>query len=492
MTTTTTTMRGGILAGLVLGSALSVPATAGHPDPGFAATSASQYAKARQRALDQYANPPFMAASAARAADAVQDGNVVNVDPFRRDWPVTRGTALAVEVPSRYGVRMQATLYGPRDTSRHPGIVLLTGGNGPREGLEEFAHDLAESGYVVLGLEAQGDGHTAKRAPDPVPSTPEDEYCRPGNFGGWQGPQEMGIRETSQCAGGFTPAAAAPDAAAFATGTLAYYESAIAEDEAGPAGAAQFYDADKARKTFAALDAAAWLRSKANPWAHRLARTPLGIAGHSLGAHAAALAGNGDPQHRFGAVVSWDSFGSVVPTVRPRVPTLFFHHELDYGLPKRRVPAAELPGYRDAAAFRDAGVPTGVIVPDASTHLDFTFLDYPVTQAGTATVGLCPDCLPGLNASRDGTRVAVHYSRAWFDRMLKRDRTATDRLQARVYPTSSDATSIGQGTTDPATQRNVPYSIGGESATEHLSPLLPSWLAGPGLSCADLRRECGT
>jgi dienelactone hydrolase len=302
----------------------------------------------------------------------------------------------------------------------------------------------------------------------------------------------MGLREHAECAGGFTPdpdpvtgaQRAAGGAGELLASALGYYRE-LATDEVDFAAIGDFYEAVKARKTLGALDAAAWMRSKANPLRDRLAGGKLGIAGHSLGAHGALLAGNGDPKERFGAVVSWDGFGSIAPTTAPRVPTLFFQHEIDRGLPKQRaLVASRLPAYQDAERFRAARVPAGVVVPDGSTHQDFNFINYPVLWPVLATLFACPDCVPGANASRDGSRVALYYTQAWFDRELKG--APDDALRVRTFPASADASSIGQGTFDPVRFRNVPYTIGGEAVADKLSPLLPSFVPG----CADLREGC--
>ena len=100
----------------------------------------------------------------------------------------------------------------------------------------------------------------------------------------------------------------------------------------------------------------------------------------------------------------------------------------------------------------------------------------------------------GLNASRDGERVGLYYALAWFDRWLGKGRQrkhATRHLLARQYDGRVDRSSIGQGPYDPATQRTVSPTIGGETARHHLSPLYRSWFdLGRRKACADLRTGC--
>jgi hypothetical protein len=175
------------------------------------------------------------------------------------------------------------------------------------------------------------------------------------------------------------------------------------------------------------------------------------------------------------------------------VPTLFFGHEIDLGLPKHHRPDDTLtPSYRDANAFRTAGVPTMRVVPDGSTHLDFSFLHYLPVWGASATVGTCPDCIPGANSTRDGERVSLYYAQAWFDRFLKggkAGKAARARLLAERFDASVDGSSIGQGQWDPQ-QGNVPYTLGGETVRSHLSPLFRSFATFDGVDCEDLREGC--
>src|SRR5256885_10036539 len=66
-------------------------------------------------------------------------------------------------------------------------------------------------------------------------------------------------------------------------------------------------------------------------------------------------------------------------------------------------------------AWRKAGVDSMVIVPRASTHLEYTDINY------------------ALPASRYGQDVASHYVQAWLDRYLKHDRGAERRLLATRF-----------------------------------------------------------
>ena len=475
------------VAALAVGM-MAPPANAQAPDPAYVPTGVEQWLKGRNRGLDQARHPEFIARSAPGMAGIAPDLSFepFTLDPYREGWACTapgvpagcRGEQQEISMTNRYGARLHGVLYSPIAPERElPALIALTGGNGTETSLRAYSQGLAEAGYVVLGIEVQGDGRSEKAPADPDPSTPENERCRPHDFGGWQQPAEMGIAETSECAGGFEEVT--PDEQV--TGTVALgqviasdYVTTVRQD-GGPfvESIAADYDRVKARKAFGALDAVGWLLSADNPWRSRINGERVGVFGHSLGAHGALLAGNGDPQERFGAVVSLDGFGRL-GDVAPRVPTLFQHHELDLGLPRHHRPDATiLPGYQDAQRFTASGVPTGLVVPDGSTHMDFNFINYPFLWPLTAAL-LCPDCPARLNASRTGERVSLHYAQAWFDRFLKRGKAARRgerRLRAARFDGSSDRSSIGQGRWDEATRRNVPYRIGGDSVEGALSPL---------------------
>ena len=467
------------------------PANAQGPDPAYVPTGAEQWLKGRNRGLDQARHPEFMARSAPALA-ALPATEPLTLDPYRANWACTapgvpagcRGEQTEVAFTNRYGARLHGVLYSPVAPRRKlPALIALTGGNGPETSLRAYSQGLAEAGYVVLGLEVQGDGRSEAKPADPVPSTPENERCRPHDFGGWQQPAEMGIAETSDCAGGFEevpPEELAAGAPALASILVADNLTTVHQDDRPLIESiGGDYDLVKARKAFGALDGVRWLVSEQNPWRDRIDAGRVGVFGHSLGAHGALLAGNGDPGKHFDAVVSLDGFGRL-GKVEPRVPTMFQHHEIDLGLPRHRRPdASTLPGFRDAARFADAKVPAALIVPDGSTHQDFSFVNYPYTWPLASTVGLCPTCAARLNASRNGERVSLYYARAWFDRFLKRGRAARRadrRLHADRFDRSSDESSIGQGKWDPVVERNLPYRIGGDTVSSALSPVYPGFV----------------
>jgi hypothetical protein len=66
-------------------------------------------------------------------------------------------------------------------------------------------------------------------------------------------------------------------------------------------------------------------------------------------------------------------------------------------------------------AWRKAGVDSMVVVPRASTHLEYTDINF------------------ALPASRYGQDFSSHYIQAWLDKYLKHDRTADARLVATRF-----------------------------------------------------------
>jgi dienelactone hydrolase len=454
-------------------------------DPAFLPEGVQQYEKGRNRGFDQARNPEFMATAAPIWATLPDNPASLETDPYRVGW--NRGVAVAVEIPNRYGVKMRATLFAPKEAAKRrgrakraalPAVIVLNGGAGAQEALWAHLHGLAEAGYVALGLDVQGDGRTANLPADPA-------FCQPG---AWQEPQEMGIREQHACAGQRPPD---PDPTAGPLGAPGYYQVSTTTQQPDYDQLDAGYAPHVARKVFGALDAVKWLLSSANPLRSKVHRDRIGVMGHSLGAHGALVAGNGDPLERFAAVVSLDGFGRLAPYATPRVPTLFLQHEIDMGLPKHHRPDDTItPSHQAAQAFRAANVPTMLVTPDGSTHLDFAFLSYPPVWPLATATAVCPECVGAVNASRDGERVSLHYTTAWFDRYLKHDKSAEKRLLATTFDASSDRSSIGQGQWDPTTQRNVPYTIGGETVRSHLSPLFRSFADLGPTECTDLREGC--
>jgi hypothetical protein len=133
------------------------------------------------------------------------------------------------------------------------------------------------------------------------------------------------------------------------------------------------------------------------------------------------------------------------------------------------------PGNKDEdyQRLRAAGVDTMKIALRAATHLDFT-------QFGIAT------------GSRYGSATTFYYTRAWFDRYLKRSKSARKRLLATKFDNSGDVTNISGGAWDPSTNSNVPAFIAGQPVRDRLSFHFRSayFLDGGKTACEDIRTGC--
>lgn len=441
---------------------------------------------AQGRTHDQMTNPDYLARQA-EALDICAEKRrdlCLFTDPYRLEWGAQgRGQALEVGWKNRYGQPIVGHLWAPPDgatagSHRLPAVVVVNGGRAIEQQYWGLTQGLAEAGYLVLTFDPQchgGSGCDWKEDADGAAV-----YCDPN--GSWRDPQEMGVREHGSCAG-VTPAPEPLASAQFAAGCMSTGEcdqATLRED----------YVVVSSPQVLGSLDAVEWLLSVDNPWRALVDRSRVGIAGHSLGAHAALLAGNGDPLRRFTAAVAWDGYGvlpegvppRISPPISPRIPTLFQRADHDeFGLRTRTPdPDASTP-LINARRFAAAGVPTGhVALGGGSTHQEWAYTPF----FGAAAAGLSV-------ASRDGERVALHYTLAWFDRFLKTSGgDAAERLVSPVFSDSVDRSSIGQGSYDVLQQRNVPYTIGGETTAEHLSELYPSWISLPELTCADLREGC--
>lgn len=474
------------LAGAITAAAAAGPAHGQVPAlPGEAGYNASAWVNAHGRGLDQAQHPDYqlrmLPAYQAGATGAPGWERLFFTDPYVAQDGPERADWLDVEFRNRYGARMTATMIAPRHGKRRPAIVLEPGGYGPRWGLLNNAQGLAESGYVVLTIAPQGDADADRLPADPHPSTPENERCRPHDFGNWQA-GEGGVTEDGECAGVQPPVA---------PGALEDFVIASATDATEIPGLDEAYRAVRARKAFGVLDAVRWLRSRENPWRKRVRLGRIGVAGHSFGAQGALVAGQIDTRRDIDAVVAWDGFGPL-DDVAPRVPTMIQHSESRLVGPHKRTPEPdELPGARVQSAFRAAGVPSMLVTLAESTHQEWNYLPYLGVTVGALALSGDVLAAEGAAASRLGERVGLFYTLAWFDRWLKprKREDARARLLTRQFDDSVDRVAIGQGTWDPVARVNVPYEIAGRSTSQHISPRFMSRADFDGFSC-DLPSEC--
>jgi hypothetical protein len=252
-----------------------------------------------------------------------------------------------------------------------------------------------------------------------------------------------------------------------------------------------------------AEDSLSWFDSPQNPYFKDLNTSEIGIAGHSLGAEAVSEVGQCDS--RVKVVVAWDdlypvkscsSGGEKIPAqylraAAPHVPALslsndyFFNPQAKTSVPDPH--SGGLDGDNGYQQYAKAGVDSMQVMIRGGTHLEYTYIPYT------------------LPASELGERVASYYTVAWFDRYLKGDSAAYDRLVATRFDGSADSDSIGAGTysataananpTDP-TAGNVHYTIGGMPVPYALSFYYFSEYAlhdpatGAPATCTDMLRGC--
>jgi hypothetical protein len=499
---------------VTLGVAALTPmvATAGPDDPAYVASALADRAAAEKRGVDQDANPLYaqlMAPLIAQYAADQATGDVheaVYVDPFLPGWS---GTIRPASFVNRYGATLRGNFYVPRlpwrdpvtgRTRSHglPGLVFLPGFGSDDTSYRGPLEQLADAGYVVLAIAPQGQGGSDV---DPQPTS---VYCDPD--GTWRAPQENGLTEPGRCAGydgnadvrfpteaqlgdavGPSPLAGTPaDVAPLAALVVESEKGHLTGDWSGILDVIKRnYENFRTRFAFTAYDAAAWLASDANPMRDVMDTDRLGIVGHSAGADGSVVAGNGDPEHRFAAAVAWDTYGTPPASITPTVPTLMFQAEQQQALgPWLPRPDDRLwPSYGIADRFRSAGVDFGLLALRGSTHQEWSYIPYAANDP----------VAPLANSNGVAGQVAVHETVAWLDRALKPGaaaRVAAGRLWQRVLDDSTDASSRGQGTFDPVTGRNIPYTSGSLDLGAVLSRIFASELQLDGRWCPQWQLGC--
>jgi hypothetical protein len=267
-----------------------------------------------------------------------------------------------------------------------------------------LAQDLAERGYVVLVYDVQGQGRSETLPHDggPVNALP---FCNP-----FAPPQPL---EQGGC-----PGVPAQQPSNFVYGTqdaLSFFLSTPPQPFGG----------------------------SSNPFWQLVDRAPdpetvtpgrttrVAVVGHSLGAFAVSYLQGVDPRVQVAVALDKLSAGGAgaagsLPPTKPVVPSLGVQSEYGFtvmpymlnngsSLTPQPGPPTQGPDPRREEAtgfdlFKRAGVESMVIVPRASTHLEYT--DIPLV----------------LPASRYGQDLTSVYVQAWLDRYLKHDAGATARL----------------------------------------------------------------
>jgi dienelactone hydrolase len=295
-----------------------------------------------------------------------------------------------------------ATVGGP---AKRPGIVITNGSVQADEQMYWYAaQTLAKDGYVVLTFDPQGQGQsdTLGASPDQSEGVPAQTDGRPFYDG-------------------------TEDAIDFLLSTPQHPYEPVRSCSTGTS-----HDAKQNQRVTAGFDAAY------NPFWQLLDPSQIGLVGHSYGAAGVSYVGQWDK--RVKAIVALDNLGGPGPnagavpgsgpspqgsigesgcpadpadraTVGITKPALGI--SADYGLPPTPNTSLPDPTFKEteSVAYSKAGVDSGEIVIRGGSHLDFSFIP---NQA--------------FGASLRGPDITDWYLTAWFDRYLKHDPGAQNRL----------------------------------------------------------------
>jgi hypothetical protein len=358
--------------------------------------------------LEQAATPTRLAISPGEVFPGWNVGN-----PLRRDWNGKRGQIVRISYTNRYGALIRGDVFAPLPGARdpytgaalkppYPGVVITTGSvQGSERMYWWLAEDLAERGYVVMTYDVQGQG-TSETLPHPTNAVP---FCNP-----FATPQQD---EQTGC-----PGVPFQQEANFTTGTedaLSFFLSTPSKPYVSPA--SSDLDVNGYNPYWQLFDRSAD-RHTVTPGR----TTRVAIVGHSLGAAAVSKVQGTDS--RVEAVVALDKLtgpGSAGPLsgdgVVPKVPALAVQSEYGFSVqpytlnggssltPQPQSPTQAPDPMRERRtgfdAWKAAGVDAMLVVPRASTHLEYTDIPYV------------------LPASRYGQDLTSVYVQAWLNRYMK-------------------------------------------------------------------------
>jgi hypothetical protein len=381
----------------------------------------------------QLENPTRPAITAGNLVPGFSAGN-----PDRAHWAGVRGQDVPVTFTAADGASLRGDVFAPLPGGRDPytnqllrgplpGVVIAPGSiQGTRDEYAWLAEDLAERGYMVLTFDVQGQGQS-ETLPHvgPIPDLPgcalgttsagQDTPCD-----GAPSEQDQNFIDSTEAAISFflsTPAAPYPNAHA---GTLAV-------NGYNPLWALFDHSPDSRTATLGRT-------------------TRLALIGHSTSAVIDTYLQGVDP--RIETLVALDKLtatptaiaddqaetGSLPGPVIPKVPALALQAEYGFapqpyfeascssfepcpaapggtiGLPLDKAPDPNREEATGFNAWRKAGIDSMVIVPRASTHLNFT------------------DSPPVLPASLTGSGMISYYTQAWLAKYLKHDPNAGYQL----------------------------------------------------------------
>ena len=366
--------------------------------------------------MEQAASPTRIAVTPGRVVPGWNVGN-----PLRMGWNGTRGLSKRISFTNRYGALLNGTVYRPKPGARDPytgqvlrgpfpGVVITEGSVQGSEGMYRWlAQDLAERGYVVLTYDVQGQGGGETLPHEPDARVARATHCRSATRS-----RHPGDGEQFGC-----PGAPAQQLSNFVVGTkdaLSFFTSTPSRHYANP------------RSEGAKVSAYNPYWQQFDRAADKRTATPgrtskIAIIGHSMGAAAVSKVQGTD--RRVAAVVALDKLagpGASGPLDgsgnKPVVPALALQSEYGFtvspyltsggsSLTPEPTPEGPDPKRERATgydAWRKAGVDSMLVVPRASTHLEYT--DIPLV----------------LPASRYGQALSSHYVQSWLGRYLKHQR----------------------------------------------------------------------
>jgi hypothetical protein len=390
------------------------------------------YLPALVAASNAVSTAQLVAQAASPTRPAITAGQVVpgwNVgNPLRAGWDGTRGRARDVAFTNRYGALLRGTVHRPLPGARDPytgrrlhgpfpGVVITPGSVQGSEGMYEWlAQDLAERGYVVLtyDVQGQGRGETLPHENEQLSALP---FCNP--FAQPRDQEQFGC-----------PGVPFQQLSNFVVGTedaLDFFTSTPRHPYANPRSAGA--KVDRHNPFWRSFDA----RPDRRP--HTPGRTTrIAIIGHSMGARAVSQVQGTD--RRVATVVALDKLSgtsSIAPgvpgnTVPPRVPALGIQSEYGFtvapytlaggsGLVPGPSPDGPDPRREKQTGFVEwqrAGVDAMMLVPRASTHLEYT--DIPLV----------------LPASRYGQALTSAAVQRWLNQYLKHRGGVGSLLQRRL------------------------------------------------------------
>jgi pimeloyl-ACP methyl ester carboxylesterase len=377
----------------------------------------------------QLENPTRPALTAGNLVPGFSAGN-----PDRANWAGGRGQEIPVTFTATDGASLRGDVFAPLPGARdpytnqpihgpYPGAVIVPGSiQGTRDEYAWLAEDLAERGYVVLTFDVQGQGGSETlphEGPDPNLPACDLTTIGPGQdtpCDGVPSEQDQDFVDSTEAAITFflsTPAAPYPNV----------HAGNLAVNDYNPLWALFDHSPDTETVTPGRT-------------------TRLALIGHSTGAVIATYLQGVDP--RIETLVALDKLtatpdsisddqaetGSLPGPVVPKVPALALQAE--YGFAPQPYFEASCSSFEPCPAspehqlavnlnqapdpnreedtgfnvWRKAGIDSMIIVPRASTHLNFT------------------DSPPVLPASLTGSAMISYYTQAWLAKYLKHDPNA--------------------------------------------------------------------